>query len=104
MVNAGSRVALQQAAVDCMDGPLDLQIDSGGQGKGEWITMSLFIDGTAVEVFSSSGKAASTRMYWPCDGSLQLSGLSIGGTSTVEGSAWEMGSIWEFGGDAFVSE
>lgn len=103
LVDAGSRVALEQAAVDCMHGPLDIQIGAAGQGNSEWITMSLFIDGTAIEVFSSSGKAASTRMYWPWDGSLQLSMLSMGGTSTVEASAWEMDSIWEFGCDASVS-
>lgn len=98
VMNAGGRVALNQAASDQMHGRLAMKLAPTGPEAGDQITISIFVDGTAVEFFSSSGKAASTRMYWETDQtatSVQLSVLSRGGMTAVKGSAWGMDSIWE---------
>ena len=92
--HASSRANLQDVAIDQMHGLLAAHVSSTGEVAGDQISMSLFIDGTAVEVFTSSGKAASTRMYWETPGGLQVSAWSMGGISAAEISAWEMSSIW----------
>jgi hypothetical protein len=51
------------------------------------------VDGSSVEVFSSSGKAASTRLYGKSGGTLHA--LSCGGSSSVKGDLWSMKSCWK---------
>lgn len=96
LVTVSNRLILEQVTSDRMHGPLGLR--SGSGLSCEEVTVSFFIDGTAVEVFTSSGKAASTRMYWNAGdhgSSIQLYCASLGGNSSLSGSAWEMNSIWD---------
>eukprot|EP01025_Chloroclados_australasicus_P028111 TRINITY_DN2789_c0_g2_i1.p5 TRINITY_DN2789_c0_g2~~TRINITY_DN2789_c0_g2_i1.p5 ORF type:complete len:187 (+),score=15.54 TRINITY_DN2789_c0_g2_i1:114-674(+) len=81
------------ADVEALGGPLQ---NMSGVEK---LTLRIFIDGSAVEVFTSTGQVLSTRLYFdeafaqPME-SIKL--LSYGGSSTlVAGSAWTMKSFWE---------
>eukprot|EP00892_Ulva_mutabilis_P010965 jgi/Ulvmu1/8240/UM041_0050.1 len=94
LVQASSRAALEETADDLMHGHMSTQFSENGKADGESISLSVFVDGTAFEAFTSSGKAASTRMYWEAPGGLLVSVWSAGGSTMCKGSAWEMGSIW----------
>lgn len=100
LVQARSREALEEVAEAHMHGHMAAHVSAKGTADCNQLSMSLYIDGTAIEVFTSSGKAASTRMYWETPERPQVSAWSAGGTSAVEGCAWQMDSIWiegEFG-------
>ena len=57
------------------------------------MSMRVFVDGSTVEVFTSSGQTASTRVY-AAQQPRQLALVATGGSSAMHGSAWQLGSIW----------
>lgn len=63
------------------------------------IDLRLFLDGSAVEVFTSTGHALSTRLHMLQDGDRGLHLVSIGGASGYAGQAWQMNSCWAEGGE-----
>lgn len=76
--------------------PLDMQIqslNSTDMDPKQVMELQLFVDGSAVEIFTSSGKAASTRLYGKSGGTLH--GVSCGGRSGVTGALWQMKSCWK---------
>jgi sucrose-6-phosphate hydrolase SacC (GH32 family) len=76
---------------------LDMQIqtvvDSKFTDPQQVVELQVFVDGSSVEVFSSSGKAASTRVYGNSGGTLHA--VSCGGGSNVTGALWPMKSCWK---------
>lgn len=76
--------------------PLDRQLHpivSPEEGTGQVVALRVFVDGSAVEIFTSSGKAASTRLYGYAGRSLY--GVCSGGDSSVSGALWPMTSCWK---------
>ena len=79
-----------------MKGPLDRQLQAIASTEGDTeqvVGLRVFVDGSAVELFTSSGKAASTRLYGCSGGALH--GVSSGGVSSVSGALWPMKSCWK---------
>ena len=69
----------------------------GKESKAESLGLRVLIDGSAVEVFTSTGQAVSTRVYMSEGASAprQLLLISSGGSALLsQGAAWEMGSAW----------
>jgi sucrose-6-phosphate hydrolase SacC (GH32 family) len=65
----------------------------GGRDDGT-VAMRVLVDGSAVEVFTSTGQVASTRVYAGNGAARRLAAVSDGGSTRVSGAAWTMGSIW----------
>jgi hypothetical protein len=84
---------LESRATSKMRGPLDLDVAGEQNGSGS-ICLRILVDGSAVEVFTSSGKAASTRLYRRDEDEPTLRLISSAGTTSLHGSVWEMGSAW----------
>lgn len=79
-------------------GPLDRQITSPVAPLSHpmnSVGLQVLVDGSAVEVFTSSGKAASTRVYGNDEStSVQLHCVSSGSDGLVSGALWPMKSCW----------
>jgi hypothetical protein len=70
----------------------------GGTGVTQ-LGLRVLIDGSTVEIFTSSGQAVSTRVYTAGAAPVVLAVVATGGEAIVSGKAWEMKSIWRDGGD-----
>jgi Glycosyl hydrolases family 32 C terminal len=86
-----------------MKGPLDVNVklrvagvaDTPLEQSPDAVELQLFVDGSAVEVFTSTGKAASTRLYMQENSLASLHGISSGGESEARCSLFELNSIWK---------
>lgn len=58
------------------------------------VGMRVVVDGSAVEVFLSTGQVASTRVYAAQPGARRLAAVSSGGKSSLTGTAWQMETMW----------
>jgi hypothetical protein len=66
-----------------------------GGSQATELGLRVLIDGSTVEIFSSSGQALSTRVYTAYGAPLALAVVATGGDAGVTGMAWEMQSIWK---------
>lgn len=77
------------------DGTLDLRETPLALAEGEPLTLHIFLDGSAIEVFTG-GQYLAGRIYPSRDDSLGVALFAEGGTARVESlEAWEMRSMWE---------
>lgn len=61
------------------------------------VDLRVFLDGSSIELFTSTGHTLSTRLHMLEDGDRGMHLVSIGGTSGFAGKAWQMNSIWPKG-------
>lgn len=83
-------------SVSCtMQGPLmPPSADGSDDGELSCLQLRVLVDGSVVEVFTSTGQALSTRLHWDENDTCLFNAASFGGRTTVYGQAWEMTSIW----------
>ena len=71
-------------------GPAHLAADARNE-----MGVRLLVDGSAVELFTSTGQAMSTRVYAGADAVPRVVVVALGGASRVSGAVWSMSSIWD---------
>ena len=64
-------------------------------GKGESLTLRIFLDKSVMEVFVGDGRAVATRVIYPGEENLGIELFADGGSATVQSlDIWKMQSIW----------